>query len=128
MSLSHVFSFSCPRISASLKFVRQLLPPHVLCDCFTIKQTPHLHKSILYLHKITTSCNLTHFLLPSVVELRKNKTRCFQKLRSKFFYNIVRSNGMKGWKVQVSLSTMLSIATPVTRQHCKICILPRSIK
>ena len=55
--------------------------------------------------------NLTHFLLLSIFELRKNKTRCFQKMHSEFFCNIARINDMKGWKSLVSLRTMFHAPT-----------------
>ena len=44
-SLSYVFNFSCPRVSANLKPVCKL-PHRALSVCFIIKQTPHLNKSI----------------------------------------------------------------------------------
>ena len=65
--------------------------------------------------------NLTHSLLLSIVELRKNKTRCFQKLHSEFFCNIARLNDVKGWKSLVSLRTMFYVPTRlpinIVKQH-----------
>ena len=55
--------------------------------------------------------NLTHFLLLSIFELRKNNARCFQKLHSECFCNIARLNDMKGWKSVVSLRTMFHAPT-----------------
>lgn len=44
--------------------------PHTLYDCFIMKETPNLNKSIPnILHEVTTFYNMTHFLCSSVVEL-----------------------------------------------------------
>ena len=95
--------FTCPRISANLKSVYQILL-YILCDCFIIKQSPKLNKSV---PKIFTRNN--HFLLSSIIELRKKKIRCFQKLPNKFFYNIVIINYIKGWKAQVYAQCYVSL-------------------
>ena len=73
VSLSYVFNFSCPQISANLK-------------------SPRYTKQLLHI----INRNLTHSLFSSIVELRKNKTRYFQKLHSDFFCNMSRLNDIKG--------------------------------
>ena len=70
-----------------------------------------------YFH--TNNHNWTHFFFSSVVELRKDKTRSFEKLHSGFFCNIAVLNDMKGWKSLVSLRTVLYVPTHLPLQHCQ---------
>ena len=60
-SLSYVFNFSFPQISANLKSVYRLLP--LVWLCFIIKQTPHLNESMPKIHQITT------FILTTIIWL-----------------------------------------------------------
>ena len=99
--LSYVFNFACHQISANLRSVCQLPSPRV--TVFHYKTNPSFKWKYpedtpnSYFH--INNHNLTHSLLLTIVELRKNKTRCFQKLQSEFFCNIARWNDMKGMKV-----------------------------
>ena len=92
--LSYVFNFSCHQISAYLKSVCWL---HPLVFHYKTNPSPKWKypkdTPNNYFHG--NDHNLTHSLLLSIVELKKNKTRCFQKLHSEFFCNIVRLNDIK---------------------------------
>ena len=61
VSLSYVFNFSFPQISANLKSLYRLIP--LVWLCFIIKQTPHLNESMPKIHQITT------FILTTIIWL-----------------------------------------------------------
>ena len=78
VSLSYVFNFSLPQISVNLKSVCRLLPLVWLFYYNTnlsFKRKYPKDTSNNYFH--INNHNLNHFLLLSIFELRKNKTRPF---------------------------------------------------